>query len=226
MANKFIKVDYDKFENKRNTTMNYPYVLWSQFKGPREDGGDGDLTLRRLIMERGIENIHAYLRHISLPDTDTLLIDIYSFLDNWFFLRDGHFVININDVENVTLEPHESYSKVSDDYLGHSKCSESCFYVINQELLKKICEAKSVDFKISGKTHSFVVKANKFISYARRFYNGLYDENEYLDAINDSEEEIKGSKSKSSCLVTLLMAITTISSFAACLSFLIGLFFN
>lgn len=226
MANKFIKVDYDKFENKRKTTMNYPYILWWKDGGPWEDGNNG--MLRPLIMDDKLDNIHASIRHISLPEIDSLLIDIESFLEDWFFLRDGLFVININDVENITLEPHESYSKVVDDYIGNSKCAESCFYEINQELLQKICEAKSVDFKISGKTDSFVVKANEFITYARRFYNGLFDENAYLDALKESEKERTNNveNSNSSCLVTLLMAFATISSFTACLTFLVGLFFN
>lgn len=215
MANKFIKVDYDKFEDERKTTMIYPYVLWYNAK-PIEHGNTDREKRARVMYDQFVEYICAEITHMSLPEEDSLYIDIVTRLDRWYSLSSGYFVLNINGVENIRLEPEKIYSDIRNDL--HR---ESCCYEINQEILQKICEAKSVDFKISGRDDSFVVNANEFITYARRFYNGFYDENAYLDSLNESEE-VK--EVNSSCLVTLLMAFAAISSFVACLSFLVGLF--
>lgn len=217
MANDFIKVDYDKFENKRTTTMNYPYLFWAP-AGPWEQGNS--LEVRNTVSQ-GIDHMCAQLRHISTPDVDSLLIDIISMREGWFFLRDGMFTININNVENIRLEPHDSYAKTGSNPFGMSRCKESCFYRINQDILKKICDADSLDFKVAGKNTSIEVNANEFIIYARRFYNGLYDENAYLDSLNEAEEKAKSNKG---CVVTLLMALSAITSLAACLLFLVGVF--
>lgn len=229
MANKFIKVDYDKFEDKRKTTMNYPYVLWYNAK-PIEHGNT-DREKRNAVMRDDFpEYICAEITHMSLPEEDSLFIDIRTCLHGYctlssrgyFVLSRGYFVININGVENIRLEPEEIY--YNSDFDNH-RHREACCYEINQEILQKICVAKSVDFKISGDRDlsSVVVNANEFITYARRFYNGFYDENAYLDSLNESEEE-KEKEVNTSCLVTLLMAFAAISSFVACLSLLVGLF--
>ena len=45
-----------------------------------------------------------------MPDLDTLVLDLNYDGDDWFFLSNGNLTININDVENIVLEPHESYT--------------------------------------------------------------------------------------------------------------------
>lgn len=214
MANKFIKVDYDKFENKRVTTIPSIEVIqvgnhyqddWCYFK--------------------------VNFRHVSTPNTDALLLDLFYRGKDWFFLRNGRLIININNVENLVLEPNESYSETGENTYGDITCDESDWYEINQEILKKLCDAKTIDFKIIGENKSVQASLNDFILYAQRFYNGLYDENAYLDSMNELLEEEKylanansNSNSGNGCIVTLLMAFTTISSFVVCLSFLVGLF--
>ena len=207
MANKYISVDYDKFENKRETSLDYACGLYEE-----KYSHDDYLRLK--------------IRHISLPGADDLLLDLNYSGDDWFFLRNGSLIININDIENIELDPHESYAETYDTEY-RIKCKESDYYIINQDILKKICDAKSVEIRVTGKS-VWELNANGLIRYAQIFYNGFYDENAYLDSLKEREEMEKliASDSNSSCLVTLLMAITTISSFAACLSFLIGLFFN
>lgn len=207
MANKYISVYYDKFENKRETLLNYACGLYVNEYNKND-------------------YLNLIIRHISFPGEDGLLLDLNYSGDDWFFLRSGILIININNIENIELDPHESYAETYNT--GYSfKCKESDFYIINQEILKKICDAKSVEIKVTGKS-VWVLNANGLIRYAQIFYNGFYDENAYWDALKEEEEMRKliASHSNSSCLVTLLMAITTISSFAACWSFLIGLFFN
>lgn len=206
MANRFLKVDYDKFANKTVTSMKDEYYV-----------------------RANVIKLNAMLRHVSTPDLDTLVLDLnYDGLD-WFFLRNGNLTININDVENIVLEPNESYT---DTYTGYSDCHcvESDFYQLDQELLKKICDAKTLDFKISGATTYDIANGNSFIEYAQKFYNGFYDEEAYKEAVAEPELESKPSTphtatstSSSGCMVTLLMAISALSSLVICVCFIFGI---
>ena len=218
MANRFIKVDYDKFTNKTVTSMKDEYDV-----------------------KANVLNFKAMLRHVSLPDFDSLLLDInYDGLD-WFFLRNGNLIINIDDTENIVLEPHESYA---DTYTGYSDCHcvESDFYELNQEILKKLCDAKTLDFKISGATTYDIANGNRFIKYAQKFYNGFYDEEAYKEVVAETAPKPSTPKatptststnttsrtysgtSSNGCMVTLLIAISALSSLAFCISFIVGLF--
>lgn len=212
MANRFLKVDYDKFANKTVTSMKDEY------------------NVRANVIE-----LKAMLRHVSMPDLDSLVLDLnYDGLD-WFFLSHGNLTININDVENIVLEPHESYS---DTYRGYEDCHcvESDWYQLDQELLKKICDAKTLDFKIAGATTYDIAKGNGFIEYAQKFYNGFYDEDAYKEVVAEPTPKPKPaatesapsqsstSASSNGCMVTLLMVFSALSSLAVCVSFLVGLF--
>lgn len=212
MANRFLKVDYDKFANKTVTSMKDEY------------------NVRANVIE-----LKAMLRHVSMPDLDSLVLDLnYDGLD-WFFLRHGNLTININDVENIVLEPHESYS---DTYRGYEDCHcvESDWCQLDQELLKKICDAKTLDFKIAGATTYDIAKGNRFIEYAQKFYNGFYDEDAYKEVVAEPTPKPKPaatesapsqsstSASSNGCMVTLLMVFSALSSLAVCVSFLVGLF--
>lgn len=208
MANRFLKVDYDKFANKTVTSMKDEYNV-----------------------RANVIKLKAMLRHVSMPDLDSLVLDLnYDGLD-WFFLSHGNLTININDVENIVLEPHESYT---DTYTGYENCHcvESDWYQLDQELLKKICDAKTLDFKIAGATSYDIAKGNRFIEYAQKFYNGFYDEDAYKEVVAEPTPKptatesapSQSSTSSSGCMVTLLMAFSALSSLAYCASLLIGLF--
>jgi hypothetical protein len=211
MANRFLDVKYDKFASKTVTSMKDVYEVKAH-------------ALK----------FTAMLRHVSMPDLDTLVLDLNYDGYDWFFLRNGNLTININDVENIVLEPHESYA---DTYTGYETCHcvESDFYELNQELLKKICDAKTLDFKISGATTYDIANGQRFIKYAQKFYNGFYDEEAYKEVVAEPAPKPKPTAtesttlqsssptSSSGCMVTLLMAISALSSIAFCVSFIIGL---
>lgn len=201
MANNFLRVEYDKFSNKRVTSMSA-------------------ITL----LEMGLSSYFKInLRHVSTPETEVLLIDLlYSGWD-WFDLDKGILIININDIENIELKPHGTYEGGEPD-----KCYEDYYYEINKEILKKICDAKSVDFQIQGKRGKRIEEANgdRFIKYAQIFYNGFYDEELYKEVIDENEDDIERllpyseeneTESGNSCMVTLLIMCTALSSVAACL---------
>ena len=210
MANRFLKVDYDKFANKTVTSMKDEYNV-----------------------RANVIKLKAMLRHVSMPDLDSLVLDLnYDGLE-WFFLSHGNLTININDVENIVLEPHESYT---DTYTGYEDCHcvESDWYQLDQELLKKICDAKTLDFKIAGATTYDIAKGNRFIEYAQKFYNGFYDEDAYKEVVAEptpkptttesAPSQSSTPASSSGCMVTLLMVFSALSSLAVCLSLLVGVF--
>ena len=102
--------------------------------------------------------------------------------------------------------------------------------------MKKICDAKTLDFKIAGATTYDIAKGNRFIEYAQKFYNGFYDEDAYKEVVAEPTPKPKPaatesapsqsstSASSNGCMVTILMAFSALSSLAVCVSLLIGLF--
>lgn len=215
MANKFIKVHYDKFRNKRETFMS-----------------SISLTKDYLPYYFCIR-----LRHVSVPESEELLLDVVYGGRDWFFLRKGRLIININNVENITLEPHESYTEVTNDYRS---CHEHEYYIISKEILKKICNAESVDIQISGESDVAELNANKFIRYAQIFYNGFYDDEAYREALEKQEKVKKGElgyihypaeddETKGSgegCMVALLLICSAFSSLAICLFFVMRFLYD
>lgn len=99
---------------------------------------------------------------------------------------------------------------------------ESVYYEISKDLLKKICDSKSLDFKIVGKNRSCENNANNFSVYAQQFYNGVYDSQSYSEIL--SADSIKDDSSSGGCIVTLLMMLTTLSSLFVGLTLLFGFF--
>lgn len=230
MANKFVTVEYDKFENKGETKMNYPYTLWLEIAGQQQKDFSQEWVTKTFNTSGRTgfwPTISAELRHVSDPNNDVVIIDLVSSTKDWLFLSSGNIIININNVENITLEPHESYSETREGLFNEIRCEESCYYIINQEILHKICEAKSIDFRIRGRQVIKDVNANGFINYAQRFYNGVYDENTYIDSLNITESEQNNqiqsqSNSGKSCMITIITMISAISSLIACLFLIVG----
>lgn len=230
MAHKFVTVEYDKFENKGETTMDYPYILWLEIAGQQQQNicqVDVINSFNSIGPSCYWPTISAKLRHVSVPNRDVLIIDVFSNTKDWLFLRHGNIIININNTENITLEPNEPVSETSEGAFNEIRCVEYCYYIINQEILHRICEAKSLDFSIRGSHDRKVVNANGFINYARRFYNGVYDENAYIDSLNLTESEHNHLKSPgnsgNSCMITIIAMISALSSLIACLFLVFGL---
>lgn len=102
-----IDVDYDKFQDIRVTEMQ-PMKLLKQF--------------------------YINIRHISVPQDDSLLLDIEYRGEEWANLDHGCLIININNVENIELEANESWHDCT-VFKGVSTCVESCYYEIDQAML-------------------------------------------------------------------------------------------
>lgn len=211
MENNFINVDFDKFQNKKTTLMEW-FLLDLADQRPEEVYGyDIYMKIR--------------LRHISTPNQDSLVLDLEYMDRNWIFLKSGKLIININDVENIVLEPHESFSKTVKEWSGVIRCRENVWYYINQDILTKICNAKTIDFQISGSENVVEVNANQFIKKAQLFYNGFYDSTAFISTLQEETERAKNTviNSGDGCMVTLIMMVSAFSSIAASIALMIGI---
>ncbi|MBQ7142968.1 MAG: hypothetical protein IJR84_07915 [Bacteroidaceae bacterium] len=195
MRNNFVEIINDKFKNQTTTQMKTKFCL--------KDSG---------LIDK--DSFVIGLRHVSMPNTDGSVVDIEYSGEDWFFLGSGKLFININNVENIVLKPHESYSDC-----GHGICIESDFYEIDQATLKRICEANTIDVKITGRNHSEVFHVNRFIIYAQQFYNAVYDSNAYQESLKMG---YVGTSGDNGCIVTLLMIFSTLSTLLTCIALIMG----
>lgn len=169
----FITTKHNKFENK-TTTEGVPCLL-SQSK-------------------KGKTRWYFKLRHISTPDIDDLVIDVHYLSPDWFFLRNGDMIINIDGVKNITFEPHESYSDVGREQGAFEQdstviCEENCFYNLTKEELKEICEASHVDIQVTGESEQKQMDGTIFHLYARAYYNSVFDNSLYKGSLSLFQKE-------------------------------------
>lgn len=170
MANQFIEVIEDKFSDTMNTVVRMKYSC----------------HLTSLNLETGVQSIWGRLSLVKDNNAELIYLELDTQQKSWIFLRDGKMVIRINDNENITLTPRDIYTNVEED----GRCHECCSYLLNKEVLTKICKADKVEYEISSKYITFTNEDNKenneygdFGKYCRRFYNGVYDENAYVESL-------------------------------------------
>ena len=168
-----LAVDSDKFENKSQTSTEIPYYA--------DDG---------LWQE---EKWTLSYRHYSTEEREELLIDLELHnLEEEVRPYEGKLYFLINGVQRIALDAHGRY---------HPEM-EYAFYILNQDILKQICEAKTLEIKIEGRFGSKIVpfdhKENDssyptndaitgegFILFSQCFYNEFYGSLEYPEALNN-----------------------------------------
>lgn len=165
MEKQFITQTFDKFAEK-TTTVSKPQKVKL-----------GDV---------GTYKFQIGIRHVKSPDIDSLLFDVQLNTKEWLFIRSGKMIIKA-DVERFELEAHENYSNV----LGYSGdvdlgMEESAFYNIDKAILEKICDASSVEIRVSGDSYVDFggEKLANFQLMCKQFYNNYYDSSKYIDALN------------------------------------------
>jgi len=189
---RFIEQTFDKFTDKKETTLKWPAKFSKQYYKFWFNAGDSDIK-----DYKGLE-LDLTMRHVKTPDLDALLID-YTYLGaDWMFFRNGSMVINLNGTKNITLECHESNTEVGVGF--YNACFEVGFYRISKEDLKKVCDAKELEVRMSGgssyhaisnkagqeNTEQAILPGDKFLFMCRAFYAGLYD----VDIYNAQLEEV------------------------------------
>ena len=167
--NKFLKQEYDKFKDKTTTTLVNPISV-----KPSEEHS----TI--WISEKSDFN----LRHINMPDLNSLVMDIHTNISREDDLGAGNLLMIIDDSQRYTLKAHESYSS---PYESIKKIS--CWYEISTDLLKAICDAQTIDLRITAqddnKYADLYIEGNHLQWAARVMYNGIIDDTAYIENIEN-----------------------------------------
>ncbi|MDC1195829.1 hypothetical protein N8010_00565 [Crocinitomicaceae bacterium] len=193
---RFIYKNFDKFKNRTDTSWNDPQsgkvfgAKWG--KNWSMDVGYGE--------DRSTQEFNLKLRHVKSPESDSIVIDYDWWAKDWFFVRNGKMIVNIDGIDNIELEPHESDTSVGK--YGGTKLQELGFYNISKEQLKQICDAKEISVKISGGSSYFELEDKgllKFHFMCRSFYADLYEDSSYDEWINSIIPP--GSEKKGGCFI-------------------------
>lgn len=237
MSNNHVIVYDGKSTNTTNVAMLYEFPFCAEVL---EDSYGA-----RLICVKNQEEFKLFLYVEYFSENS-------EYRDPWCLLRNGNLTITINKAENIILEPFEevlsdnrsgyvrevvSYElskellrKICDaDSVSLNISGEKKEFVVN---CMDLCDeypttALGMEYyhksgELIGRIQAFdKVQKEKisFITYARRFYNAVFDEQAYSDAL-----EMKFPVKKSSCLITLLMTLGTISAFFAAIGVIINAF--
>ncbi len=216
--NNYVIVRHDSFDEK--TTTESTGLIYN-------------LEARRLALT---ETATFNFRHVSTPKIDTLVIDVHfksveqnvsgqriaskygSMWDvvkesvatnpgDWVFLRDGELSMIIDDDKPIHLEAHESDSDVTNQaYINAMACEELCFYVIDKDILKRMCDATTIKIKLSGSKGSWAFDGLDLKTLAQKFYNGFYDETMYVKELEHHQdiEQKKNSIHIKGCFVEIV----------------------
>lgn len=146
-----------------------------------------------LVEKQGHTRWYFDLRQISTPEGDDLVIDIHHFSPDWFFLRNGNLIFNLDGKKNIALDAHESYSDVGKEQGAFEQEStvvteEDCFYELSKEQLKEICDASHVDIQVTGDSKQKEMDGSIFQLYARAFYNSVFDNSLYKGSLSSFQE--------------------------------------
>ena len=138
-----------------------------------------------LQVDQEITSFIIQLRHVSAPKIDSMVIDIQYLATDWMFIRNGKLILNINGTKNLTLDPHEQGT----DATGHG-VMESAFYNITPEQLLMLCNAKSIEYKLSG-SNTYVTGAfnDNMQLICKAMYNAIYDHSKFKKEIAVAEEQ-------------------------------------
>lgn len=192
LSKRFIEQSFDKFKNRTDTK-------WKSFSS----SALGDYAFYSFQYgSNPYKNMMLFLdlRHVKSPELDSLVIDYHFHSNDWMFLRDGNMTINLDNVENIILQPHESSTNVE---VG-GKINEKGFWSLNKDELKKICDAKSISVRITGGSSYFELEGKGLLRFqfmCRSFYKDLYDDNSYDVWINSICPPGSEKKSNSGCFI-------------------------
>jgi protein TonB len=172
--NFFIISEYDKF-NKQTTTRTLPMnkyrsqscIVWD---------------FQTLEGKRNY-SLASNIRHVKSPDSESLILDFDLIGESWIFFRNGSIQL-ICDDENLTIQANESYSNTE----SGGGINENFYYIIDQDILKKICDSKELSIRLNGDQQVELKKERLevFQIMCQQFYNNFYDHKLYIEALSKS----------------------------------------
>ncbi len=117
-------------------------------------------------------------------DVESLALQCMFRAREWFFAKNGEIIFNC-DQENIRIAFHETSSDVKTES-DRPVCYENGFYMLDREIMSKICEAKVLKFRITGgKSYEQYAdeQAVEFQIFCRQFYNNVFDPAKYPEAV-------------------------------------------
>jgi hypothetical protein len=142
---------------------------------------------------------------------------------SWGWVRDGKLIINIDGTTNITLTPVETDTSTGFSY--YNGVNEVGYYNITPEELSTICNANSLEIKITGQKFSFTLDNSikqiiggltfpeKFLFMSRAFFSGLYSDDSYLPHLQkvvETSTVTAANLKKQGCMKTVIGVIVFI----------------
>lgn len=185
--NKFVIDSYDKFEKH------------TIFKHTQYFSIGNVLCLRLVAHKKDNNNTSCFLEYSYENDKSAYLEegDLKILIDNR--------VIELKPVldDKVSIF-HEDLENPIWNYYTYKEFGS---YRFTKQQLKNICEATSVDLRVSGRRYQLEVSGIIFQRECRQFYNGVFDKSTYLDSLNVDS---------TGCLAIVIALFTACASAAAC----------
>jgi hypothetical protein len=216
-AKSFVAETYDKFEDKRTTRLALPASLNNAFYSNFKTWTENEI--------KHYSGFTFYLtyRHVKTPDVDALVLDYNYEGEDWGWVRDGKLIINIDGTTNITLTPVETDTSTGFSY--YNGVNEVGYYNITPEELSTICNANSLEIKITGQKFSFTLDNSikqiiggltfpeKFLFMSRAFFSGLYSDDSYLPHLQkvvETSTVTAANLKKQGCMKTVIGVIVFI----------------
>ena len=117
-------------------------------------------------------------RHFSEESGDDLFFYVYAIEHpDMLHLKEGNVVFLIDDVRQLRLTGDSRSEIVEHGWNEHA------IYRITREQVKEICDAKTLELRITGRTVSKTFQGYPFKLFSQCFYNQFFDKNEYREAM-------------------------------------------
>lgn len=199
---KYCNLTYDKFKNTTTVVATLmgirnekndmvPYKLKGTVYYLSEKVGDS----------RFFNSLELDIRSVKHPDGESLLFDYYYRGEDWLHFK--NMMINIDGVENITLEGVQTSSD-TEDFYGDINCLEQGYLVISKEIIEKINDAKELEIRVNGASIYFELKNTneedgngipKVRFLCRAFAADYFKEEKWNDWLEEQKTVSKGSAS-------------------------------
>ena len=191
MTNPFVYEVYDKFEEKKSLLY---WPLGVEYWSGEERAPDIALNQLSYIKYPNymISNTRfcMRLRGSSVKDSaQVFVLDFYLGTKDWFWLKNGSVVFNLNGKENLKLTTDDSSTSNTAE-----ECFESGVLIITKDELKKIADANTVEIKVAGSGTYFVFEQEQIVEVVKMikcFYNNSIDKESYADFVQPLVDEYK-----------------------------------
>lgn len=192
MNTPFVYELYDKFEEKTS------FLYWPMhFNGWSGDETPPETALSQIswtiLPKHQTLGTTCVLRlrgsSIKKASANVFLLDFFLTTKDWFWVRNGSVVFNLNGTENIKLETDETSTDNTD-----KECYESGILVITPEELKKIADAKTVEIKVTGSGSYFLFTQEEIVEVVKMikcFYNSTIDKTSYVKFVQPLVDEYK-----------------------------------